>query len=184
LERLDLTARVSSDLNPPASAELLAVIESQLGEAGEPFKQLYSLHDGMTLYRDSRSDTAGISFFPVEEWSARSQDMRDDLTSMGWPDDEMPVWLKEGIAFGEIPHSANFFVVGVGEDAGKIFYADHDDFRDAPIAENLEEFLDRIRSDPADFLYQCGCYTRYEDDETDIQWIPKEYVADVGDHVN
>ena len=96
---------------------------------------------------------------------------------MGWKK-EMPAWLKKGIPFGEIPHSANFFVAGVGEDEGKIYYADHDDFKESPIAENLDELLDRIRTDPAAFLYQRGCYTRYSDG-SDTQWIPKEYVSDV-----
>ena len=89
----------------------------------------------------------------------------------------MPLWLKEGIAFGEIPHSANFFVVAESERAGKIYYADHDDFRESPIAGDLDELLDRIRNDPADFLYQCGCYTRYSDGKTDTKWIPKEYAS-------
>ncbi len=191
LERLNLTARISHDLNPPASAEALAEIESLLGEAGEPFKQLYGYHNGMVLYCDSQPTkapflgerqkesvfyAAGVQFYPVEEWPARSEDMRDQ---MGWLEDSMPSWLKEGVAFGEIPHSANFFVVGVGEDADKIFYADHDDFRESPIAENLGELLDRIRTDPAAFLYERGCYTRYSDGNTDTQWLPKEYVSNV-----
>ena len=185
LEALNLTARLSNDLNPPASKKDLAEIESLLGAAGRPFKQLYGNHNGMVLYRDSppmQCSTivaAGVRFFPVEEWSARSAEMRDGLCAMGWAEDEMPIWLKEGIAFGEIPHSANFFVVGVGAEARKIYYADHDDFRESPIAENLEELLDRIRTDPADFLLQRGCYTRYSDGHSDSQWIPKEYVSDV-----
>lgn len=178
LERLNLTARISHDLNPPASAEALAEIESLLGEAGKAFKQLYGIHNGMVLYRDTLSDAAGVQFYPVEEWPARSAEMRDGLCAMGWAEDEMPIWLKEGIAFGEIPHSANFFVVGVGAEAGKIYYADHDDYRESPLAENLEELLDKIRTDPADFLYQCGCYTRYYG-HSDTQWIPREYVSDV-----
>jgi hypothetical protein len=35
-----------------------------------------------------------------------------------------------------------------------------------------------VIKDPPGFLYQCGCFTRYSDGKTDIQWIPKEYVAD------
>jgi hypothetical protein len=178
LERLDFTTRVSHDLNLPASAEALSEIESLLGEAGEPFKQFYGYHNGMVLYRDTLSVAAGVQFYPVEEWPARSQDMREELVEMGWEEDSMPAWLKQGITFGEIPHSANFFVVGVGEDAGKIFYADHDDFRESPIAENLAELLDKIRTDPAAFLYERGCYTRYYG-HSDTQWIPKEYVSDV-----
>jgi hypothetical protein len=189
LERPDFTARVANHLNPPATKESLATIDARLGAAGRPFQQLYGLHDGMVLYRDlQRRKTlylgafyaAGIEFFPVAEWAARSEAMREQIDSTDWGEYALPAWLKASIAFGEIPHSANFFVVGVSEDAGKIFYADHDDFREDPIAGDLEELLDKIRSDPADFLYQCGCYTRYSDGKTDTQWIPKEYVSDAG----
>ena len=163
-------------MNSPASAEALAEIESLLGEAGKAFGQLYSLHNGMVLYRDLKSDAAGMQFYPVEEWPTRSEAMREE---MGWLEDSMPAWLGEGIAFGEIPQSANFFVVGVGKEAGKIYYADHDDFRESPVAEDLAELLDKIRTDPAAFLYERGCYTRYSDGKTDTQWIPKEYVSGV-----
>jgi hypothetical protein len=44
------------------------------------------------------------------------------------------------------------------------------------IARNFEEFLAMICADPADFLYQRGCYTRYSDGNTAIQWIPKEFL--------
>ena len=179
-ENLNLTAKISNKLNPPASAEALAEIESLLGGAGEPFQQLYGDHNGMVLYCDSRSRDAGVRFFPVEEWPARSEEMLGQLVAMGWKKREMPAWLKKGIAFGEIPQSANYFVVAVGKDAGKIYYADHDDFRESPIAENLGELLDMIRTDPAAFLYERGCYTRYSDGKTGTQWIPKEYVSDVG----
>jgi hypothetical protein len=179
-ESLNLTARLSNNLNRPASKKALATIESLLGAAGEPFKELYRRHNGMVLYRDSRSHAAGVRFFPVEEWAARSEEMRDGMLAMGWDEEEvrMPAWLKKGIVFGEIPQSANYFVVTVGRGAGKIHYADHDDFRNTPIAKKLEAFLDKILADPAGFLYKCGCYTRYSDGKTGIQWIPKEYVSD------
>jgi hypothetical protein len=99
---------------------------------------------------------------------------------MGFAKADMPEWLFQGIAFGEIPNSANYayFVIHPsGQSAGRIFYADHDSFRDAAIAESFEEFLEDILRDPADFLYRHGCYTRYSDGKTAEQWIPKEYVA-------
>ena len=51
-------------------------------------------------------------------------------------------------------------------------------FEPEPIAGSFEEFLDSIVANPADFLYRRGCYTRYSDGKTDIQWIPKQYVAE------
>src|SRR5262249_28444794 len=98
---------------------------------------------------------------------------------MGWSEEDMPDWLRQGIAFAEIPHSANYFIIQPnGEDAGKVFYADHDDFQPAPFANSFEEFLDSIVANPADFLNRLGCYNRYSHGKTDIQWIPKEYVPD------
>ena len=91
--------------------------------------------------------------------------------------DEMPEWIMQGIAVGEIPQSGNYFVIQPnGEDAGKVFYANHDGFEPESIADSFEEFLGSIINDPANFLYRMGCYTRYSDGKTDIQWIPKEYV--------
>ena len=41
-----------------------------------------------------------------------------------------------------------------------------------------EADMDSIVANPADFLYRRGRYTRYSDGKTDIQWIPKQYVAE------
>ena len=139
------------------------------------------------MYEDSISSrwsggefqAAGIAFFPIGEWAEKSSEMRESLLGMGWSEADMTDWLLLGIAFGEIPHSGNFFVLQpTGENAGKIFYADHDAFEPEPIAGSFEEFLDSIVANPADFLYRRGCYTRYSDGKTDIQWIPKQYVAE------
>jgi hypothetical protein len=178
-EQLTLTAKVSNKLNPPASSDGVAEIRSLLGAAGGPFQKLFRKHNGMLLYRDSRSRAAGVRFFPVEEWSARSEEMREQFLAMGCEEEEMPTWMKRCIVFGEIPQSANYFAVSVGRGAGKIYYADHDDFRNTPFAKGLEELLDKIRNDPAEFLYKCGCFTRYSDGKTGTQWIPKEYISDV-----
>jgi hypothetical protein len=178
-EQLALTAKVSNKLNPPASSDAIKEIKSHLGAAGEPFQKLYRKHNGLLLYWSSRARAAGVRFFPVEEWPTRSEEMREQLCAMGWDEEEFPTWLKTCIVFGEIPQSANYFAVSVGKSAGKIYYVDHDSFETKPFAKGLEELLDRIQSNPATFLYKCGCYTRYSDGKTGTQWIPKEYLANV-----
>ena len=55
---------------------------------------------------------------------------------------------------------------------------DHDGWIEEPIAENFDALLKQIIADPAGFLVERGCYTRYSDEETDTQWIPEEYIAD------
>jgi hypothetical protein len=185
-ENPTLLARVRNQVNPPADNLALSTIEKLLGSAGTAIKQFFVEHDGVLMYEDllptrwmgGEFHAAGVAFFPVGEWRAKSEEMRESLLAMGWSEDDMPDWLRQGIAFGEIPHSANFFVVHpTGESAGSVFYADHDDFQPRPIAGSIEELLDSILADPADFLNRLGCYTRYSDGKTDIQWIPKEYVA-------
>lgn len=60
----------------------------------------------------------------------------------------------------------------------KIFYMDHDDFNEEPIADNVESLIDALLADPPQFLYDRGCYTRYSDGKTKRQWIPKQYVSE------
>jgi hypothetical protein len=142
-------------------------------------KRFVELHDGVLLYRDSKSDAAGIEFFKATDWHSRTKEMRDSMIAMGFAEDQMPDWFHRGVVFGEIPHSANYLVLQPdGNLAGNIFYCDHDDFRSEPMAASIEEFLSMIVDDPPGFMYRCGCYTRYSDGKSDIQWIPMEYVAD------
>jgi hypothetical protein len=189
-EKLDLVARVNNRLGSPADKAALSAVEELLGSKVTAVKLFYAKHDGVLMYEDTLMKrwsggeyrATGIAFFPVGQWKKKSSEMRKSLSDMGWSEEDFTDWLRMGIAFCEIPQSANYFVIQpTGKHAGKIYYADHDDFNPDPIAESYEAFLDSILANPADFLYRHGCYTRYSDGKTDIQWIPKEYVADVQD---
>jgi hypothetical protein len=182
-------ALVKHRVNPAADEAALSTIDKLLGAAGTTIKQFYVRHDGVLLYEDTLTTrwsggeyaAAGVAFFPVSEWHDKSAEMRESLLDMGWSEDDVPDWLRHVIVFGEIPHSANYFVIQPsGEHAGKVFYADHDDYQEDPIASSFEEFIDSILADPADFLNCLGCYTRYSDGKTEIQWIPKQYVTGIG----
>ena len=87
-------------------------------------------------------------------------------------EDEIWEFQKNGVAFGEIVASGNYFVWW----NGTVYYSDHDGGDDTPYGRSLSDFLDRIVENPAKFLYDAGCYTRYGDE----QWIPEEYVKDLG----
>jgi hypothetical protein len=63
-----------------------------------------------------------------------------------------------------------------GKDTGKVFYINHDDWRDQPFAESFDEFLAHISDSPATLLSEeLGCYARYSEGQTDTQWIPIAY---------
>ncbi|MCO6454888.1 MAG: hypothetical protein J5I93_06280 [Pirellulaceae bacterium] len=107
----------------------------------------------------------------------QTEEMRESMEAMGMDVDEMPGWFSSGVVVGRIPHSANYFVIGTTDhESGKIFYLDHDDFIEEPIAEDAEALIAALLADPAQFLYDRGCYTRYSDGTTDRQWIPKQYL--------
>jgi hypothetical protein len=48
-----------------------------------------------------------------------------------------------------------------------------------PLARSFAALLDRIADDPAKFLREVGCYTRYSDGKTDTQWIPNEFITEI-----
>lgn len=177
-EELTLSARLAHTLEEPATADDLQQLRDWLGSHADQFIQLYSLHNGLTLYEDTVGDAEGVCLYPIEDWQDQTEDMKSQFEEMGLEPDEQPTGVNNALAFAEIPHSGNYFTVKIsGPDTGKIYYADHDDFDDEPFAESLADFVARIVADPPQFLYDVGCYTRYSDGKTSTQWIPKEFVA-------
>ncbi len=178
-EKLALLARVKNRIGKPASANVVAKANKLFGIVSPALLRFIQLHDGVLLYRDTKSDAAGFEFYKSTLWNSRTKEMQESMDFMGFDEADKPDWLRHGLAFAEIPHSGNYFVIQMaGDGAGQIYYADHDDFDVKPIASSFEQLLKMIISDPPEFLYERGCYTRYSDGKTDIQWIPKEYVPD------
>jgi hypothetical protein len=173
-----LLARVGHQIGPPAASAAGDTVKTISIPAKSSLIRFVELHDGLLLYRDKKSDAAGIRFFPAAEWESRTAEMRESMEAMGIDTSDMPDWFHCGTVFAEIPESANYFVIDNG---GKVFYADHDDFGDEFIASSFDQFLDMIVDDPPGFLYRRGCYTRYSDGSTATQWVPKEYVANCDD---
>ena len=79
----------------------------------------------------------------------RTVEMRESMQAMGFDEADMPKWFNEGVVFGEIPHSGNYFVIQPkGEEAGQVFYADHDDFEPKRSPSPSRKLLDMIVNDP------------------------------------
>lgn len=179
-------AELSHELAPPASEAEIANIFRYFDD--NPPKSLvtfYQSHNGATLYVDTRKNwagftTRGIYLAPVGEWPGLGSHASEWLGSLS--EDEknelVPAWTNNAVVFAEVPNSGNYFILGVeGEHHGKIFYFDHDGFEFEFFAQSFEEFLQKITSDPAKMLQDLGCYARYGDGRTSIQWIPEEYLS-------
>ena len=164
---LEHEVRVKHKLGAPAGQGDIAELHSQLGHGSEDFEALYSLHNGMVLY--SAGKDAGIAFYSIGEFKDRNAEWREWFEDM----DEDDLWdfQKHGVAFGEIIASGNYFVFW----QGGVYYSSHDDDGGMANGATLSEFLDRIAADPAQFLYDAGCYTRYGPK----QWIPGQYVPEM-----
>lgn len=158
---------VQHKLASPATPEDITALCSRLGNGCDEFEALYSKHDGMVLY--AAGDDAGILLYPAEDLDARNAEWREWFEEM----EEGDLWdfQKHGVAFGEIVASGNYFVWW----KGKVYYSDNDGGGDTPYGNSLSDFLDRIAKNPAQFLYDTGCYTRYGSE----QWIPGEYVSEM-----
>lgn len=173
------TAAVTHQLGEPATEDVLKLLDELTGYAGEQLRSLIALHDGLKLYCDPNSESAGFEVFPVAEWAQRGHEMR------GWYGEDdvnvvLPDWFNQGIVFGQVPESANYFVLGIrGNDAGKIFYFDHDDFHVSALFNDFQTLVDELIRDPVQFLIERGCYTIYFDGKTKQQWLPSVYVSDV-----
>ena len=179
-EKIKFVARVTNRVEKPGTAKALSVVTRLGGGAAvAALKQFVGLHDGLVLYKDEKSDAAGVEFFRAAQWKSRTQEMRKSLLEMGFEKSELPDWFQSAIVFAAIPQSGNYFAIQPrGAKAGAVFYCDHDDVNPRPFAASFDKLLKMIADDPARFLDRCGSYTRYSDGKTRTQWIPKEYVPD------
>ena len=168
-------ARILHVLNAISSADDLKVLHSMLGIHAASFEGIYAAHDGFVLYKDSLSDKAGIEALPICQWQEAGDDMRQWFEHLD--DESDPDHIRSGVAFATVPQSGNYFVVPVkGPNAGKVFYADHDGWYESHFAADFAEFITRVTSNPVHLLSEeLGCYARYSDGTTSIQWIPEIY---------
>ncbi|MEX2170981.1 MAG: SMI1/KNR4 family protein [Pirellulales bacterium] len=141
-------ARVKNHIGDPATPDAIAIISATCGPAALQLRNFAALHDGVMLYRDRKSEAAGISFFPVAEWKAKTDEMRESMVAMDFDEQEMPDWMQTGVVFGEIPESANYFVIQPsGSEAGHVFYCDHDDFTEVMSNFKCDNFEAESRAD-------------------------------------
>lgn len=169
----DETFAVFHSLNEASTEAGLRRLKSKLSGDFAQILNLYACHNGMSLYCDK--DMPSIEFYKIEDMDERNEDWKEwfDMFDEDELEDELYEFQREGYAFGEICSSGNYFVWH----QGKVYYSSHDGGGGEPIAESFDEFLEVIIIQPAQFLYDMGCYTRFSDGKTDIQWIPREYVS-------
>jgi len=170
-------AKICHDLNEPASSHDLGLLRSLLGPHARVFEEVYAAHDGFVLYQDLLSEAAGVEALPIAEWDQAGHDLREWLADLAAEND--PDHIRTGVAFATAPQSGNYFVVPVeGPSAGEIFYVNHDGWYEGPFADDYAEFIARVTTDPAHLLStELGCYARYSDGKTAIQWIPLSYMV-------
>lgn len=173
------TARITHEVRPPALPADLALLRQLIPAGADELLAFYARHDGFVLYRDTLSETAGVELFRVRDMERQTGCLRTWLERL---DDGSDInRLKTAIAIGESPHSGNYFAMTVkGRQTGKVFFVDHDDWREEPIANSFDEFLTLVSTSPVTLLSKTlNCIARYSDGHTDSQWIPMEFIPDL-----
>ena len=169
-ETLSLTVDIYNELNPGATDEEISMLTKLIPDNNEQIVAFYKLYNGIKLY--CNADTSGLQFYSIGDLKELNDEWKEGHSD--FEEDELYDFQKSGFAFGEISHSGNYFILF----EGKVFYDDHDGGDDTTAGETFNDFLSMIVTNPADFLYEMGCYTRYSDGKTNGQYIPKVLVAD------
>lgn len=168
-ESLDYSVNLSSEIHEGSSEEDIKILQRLIPENGQEIFEFYKSYNGVKLF--CNKETVGVEFFKANEFVAENEGWKELCSEID--ENELCNFEKYGVAFGTIPNSGNYFILY----EGKVYYSNHDDMNDSPVTESFNEFLLQIATDPADFLYKMGCYTRYSDGKTDSQWIPKEFAC-------
>ena len=169
-EHYQLTVPLSHAVGSPVRTSDLDELHRIAGTEAKWLLPLYSEFNGIIFHQ--YGDTAGLIVASIDqlealnnEWRVWFQDMRQE---------ELYDFQREGLAFASIAASATFFVIS----KGRVYYSDHDGGDDRIWGDNLELFFKGALSDPARFLFDAGCYTRYSDGRTERQFIPESFVHD------
>jgi len=173
-------AKIKHRVGGPSSADDLARLAQMVSEGAGQLSAFYRDHDGVELYVDTVGDAVGIELYAIKKIESGTNEFREWLGTLELEEGSDTNKLKSAIAVGEVPHSGNYFAMPVdGQGVGKVFYVDHDDWHEEPFAGSFDEFVERVSSNPVKLLSEdLGCYARYSDGQTDIQWIPEEYLPD------
>lgn len=160
---------VSNTAGEPASSKELKKLKQIAGDEYKYLEPLYRKFNGVSFHESQT--TAGLVVAEVNELKNIKAELNDWLEMMD-PEDVYD-FQRRGVPFATIESSGNYFVVY----QGKVYYSDHDDLAEEAFSDSVEEFFIRALNDPAKFLNNAGCYTRYSDGISDLQYIPEEFIS-------
>ncbi|MFT3705944.1 MAG: SMI1/KNR4 family protein [Agriterribacter sp.] len=168
-ETITLTVDIHNILNDAASENEISLLRKLIPHNNGELIDFYTTHNGIKLY--CNNDTSGIEFYAAKDLNKLNEMWKEELAY--FEDYQLYDFQKGGVAFGEISHSGNYFVLF----EGAVFYSDHDGEDEEAIGATFFDFLSKIADNPADLLFKMGCYTRYSDGKTNKQYIPKEFAT-------
>jgi hypothetical protein len=179
---------------PPAAAATLRRCHALHVPSIEQAIEFLERYDGIHLYTPVQQTSneewkmAGIEVFPREHWEQRTTELRQQWAEQfdggdGTAESELPFGRHDFVAIGHPSGSWNYFHwVTRGSNAGRIYWwpwtmpPEKDEF----FASSFAEFIAKLYADPATLLNdELGGYTRYFDGNTESQWYPDRYVADI-----
>ncbi len=169
-ENEELLVTVKNIINHGATEKDLELLKSNLQLNNNELIDFYTKHNGLKLY--CQKEEASLEFFPIHELETANKEWKSWLE--GLEADEMYEFQQNGVAFGQVSGSGNYFIIYNGQ----IFYSDHDEWEEVNLGITLNSFLDNLATNPAQMLEELGCYSRFSDGKTDKQWIPKSYHQD------
>lgn len=170
LETLNLNVPVSHIKNGSPSQDELNKLRKLSKNGNEEIVEFYSTMNGIKMY--CQGNQPKIEIFPIHKLDDENEAWQYDYEGM--ESNELYDFQKEGMAFGEISQSGNYFVFY----QRRVYYADHDGWEKTILGNSFFDFLNEMIKDPCKFMYDRGCYSRFEDGKTNKQWIPKLYKSE------
>jgi len=164
----ELTVVLKNELGKPCDNKAIKTLEKIAGTESIYLQNLYQFCDGGDFQLNNK--TIGLRIVSIENLESLNEEWKESFSY--YEEEDLYDFQKNGFAFAEIYQSGNYFVMY----NGKVFYSDHDGGDDTKWGNSIEDFLNIAFSDPAKFLYDAGCYTRYYDGKSDIQYIPEKLI--------
>jgi len=143
-------------------------------------REVYETFGAVIFYFDPISGDSARRLAPPSEWRELAASFGrwvDDLSEAEWLEFLPAGASGEVLVIGETPHSGNYVLMPTaGELGGHVFEFDHDGFECIDVADDLEQYLERMLKPDAARLTDFASHMRFmmDDEPGGHQWWIKQ----------
>ncbi len=131
----------------------------------------------LLLYVDDQTGESAMHIASPSKWASLDSDFHDWIDQLNADEriEILPDWIDGCLVIGEEPKTGNYILMPIiGDEAGAVYFFDHDGFEFTRKANNVIHYVQRMLSPDDRLLRDMATHMRFVEDDPMIQWWIRE----------